>query len=150
MHTTMLPLEHPYCMWLHLPVSQHACSIHLDRICPSAVTGPLTPLCLVAAPPLPPLPLPLPPSLSPSPPPALSPSETCYLEVDRSTGIRAVTTPIDARSPYFVAMRNVSQIENAVAHCEANARGADLVRRGGDWGRDTVIATLSLLLWHAG
>jgi hypothetical protein len=69
------------------------------------------------------------PSLPPCPP--LPPSETCYLEVDRSTGIRAVTTPIDPRSPYFVAMRNVSQIENAVAHYEANARGADLVRKGG-------------------
>jgi hypothetical protein len=56
------------------------------------------------------------------------PTETCYMEVDRSTGIRAVTTPLDPRSAYFTTMRNVSQIENAVAHYEAMARGADLVR----------------------
>lgn len=54
-------------------------------------------------------------------------TETCHLEVDRSVGIRAVTTPVDPRSPYFTAMRNVSQVENAVAHYEALARGADLV-----------------------
>lgn len=53
-------------------------------------------------------------------------TETCHLEVDRSAGIRAVTTPVDPRSPYFCAMRNVSQVENAVAHYEALARGADL------------------------
>lgn len=58
---------------------------------------------------------------------AVFPAETCYLEVDRSAGIRAVTTPVDARSPYFTTMRNVSQIENSVAHYEALARGADMV-----------------------
>jgi hypothetical protein len=58
----------------------------------------------------------------------LLPTETCYMEVDRSTGISAVTTPLDPRSAYFTTMRNVSQIENAVAHYEAMARGADLVR----------------------
>jgi hypothetical protein len=57
----------------------------------------------------------------------LLPAEMCYQEIDRSAGIRAVTTPVDARSPYFTTMRNVSQIENSVAHHEALARGADLV-----------------------
>lgn len=58
------------------------------------------------------------------------PSETCYMEDERDAGIRAVKTPLDPRSPYFTVMRNVSQIESAVAHYEAAARGADLVGRG--------------------
>lgn len=64
----------------------------------------------------------------------LLPAETCYMEDERDTGIRAVKTPLDPRSPYFTVMRNVSQIESAVAHYEAAARGADLVSGGAEAG----------------
>lgn len=47
--------------------------------------------------------------------------------VDRDSGLRAVVSPVDPKSYYFTAMKNVSYINNAVAKLEAMSRGADVV-----------------------
>jgi hypothetical protein len=54
-------------------------------------------------------------------------TETAYAAVDRENGFKAYATPLPPRSPYFTTMRSVSQVESAVAHYEAVARGGDLV-----------------------
>lgn len=75
-------------------------------------------------------------------------SETCYLEIDRNTGIKAVSTPLDPRSPYFLSMLSVSQIENAVAHYEAQARDADVVSSPEPVDLSPTPTSGACLIWH--
>lgn len=59
---------------------------------------------------------------------ALLSTEVAYeTEIDRDDGWKAMTSPVDPRTPYFTAMRSTSNIQCSVALLEAMSRDADLV-----------------------